>query len=278
MVRSVVIIGWLLSSLSPATIQAQTVERETVIRNLTLGGVRELSAAEQQRILHDVQNQTRTHVRDSTYIEEIAERVRFEFQRRGYLNVLVEDPRIVVVAKSGLREIVDINIDVTAVDQYRLKDLRFTTGTVFSATELRAAFPIADSDIFDREKIALGLENLRQLYGRKGYVNFSAVPQTSVDGETHTISLVVDLDEGSEFQLGKLIIRGEESEPGAREKLLKTWESYEGRIYDFTLLNRFLRDLHARPGVKPEQIFEVSEDLQARVVNVYITLVKPPIF
>lgn len=143
---------------------------------------------------------------------------------------------------------------------------------------MRTAFLIADGEIFDREKIAAGLENLRSLYGTNGYVNFVAVPETTIDEDARSISLKVDLDEGSVFCLGTLTVRGVESEPGAREKLLRYWKSYQGRIYDHRLLNQFLRDINARPSVRPEQIFEISQDPQTRVVNVYITLAKPPLF
>jgi outer membrane translocation and assembly module TamA len=134
---------------------------------------------------------------------------------------------------------------------------------------------MAEGEIFNREKIAHGLENLRILYGKKGYVNFSVVPQTTIDEASDTISLLMDLDAGSAFHLGKLTVLGEESVPGARNRLLKTWESYEGQIYDPALLSKFLRDLNARRSVRPEQVFETSQDYQARTINVQITLVKP---
>ena len=141
--------------------------------------------------------------------------------------------------------------------------------------ELRSQFRIADGDILNRQKIADGLEQLRLLYGRNGYVNFSAVPETEIDETAHTVSLLIDLDVGTVFHLGKLTVEGEESEPGARGKLLSTWKNYEGKIYDPNLLNEFLRDLNARRSVRPEQVFEISQDTQASIINVQITLVKP---
>ena len=68
---------------------------------------------------------------------------------------------------------------------------------------------------------------------------------------------------------------GEESVPGARNRLLKTWENYEGRIYDPGLLTKFLQDVNARRSVRPDQVFKISQDMQARTINVQIMLVKP---
>jgi len=119
---------------------------------------------------------------------------------------------------------------------------------------------------------------LRQLYAGKGFMNFSAVPETMVDEDAHTISLSLDLDEGEIFYLGTLTVLGVESEPGARAKLLTMWNSYQGKIYDYRLLPLFLKDVGARPEVKPEQIFKISPDAKAKVVNVSMTLAKPPVF
>ena len=274
----VIVFGCLLSFL-PSALQAQTTEPEIVVRQLTLSNVRQLSAEEQQRIVQDIQNHPQADYRDRSYLDEAWERVRFEFQRRGYFKVTVDDPTMTIIEKDGPRETVDLDFRVTEGEKYRLKDVGFTSATVFSAAELRSAFPISDGETFQREKIAIGLENLRQLYERKGYVNFSAVPETTIDEDAHTIALLIDLDDGGAvFNFGKLIVLGEESEPGAREKLLKTWEAYAGRIYDPTLLYQFLRDIHARPEVNPDQIFKLSEDPQANLMNVSITLVKPPLF
>ena len=273
----VIVLGCLLSFL-PSALQAQTTEPEIVVRQLTLSNVHQLSAEQQQRIVQDIQNHPQADYRDRSYLDEAWERVRFEFQRRGYVKVTVDDPTMTIIEKDGSRETVDLDFRVTEGDQYRLKELRFTNETVFSTTELRSSYPIADGETFDLEKIRLGLENLRELYSRKGYVNFSAVPQTNVDEESRMITLLIDLDAGSVFRLGKLTVLGEESVPGAREKLLKAWESYEGKVYDFRLLYQFLGDVHARPEVKPDQIFQLFQDPQANLMNVSITLVKPPLF
>ena len=280
MLRPICVIGLIVSCFLMAAGQDETPQTDSIVHNITLSNVRAISTVEQQRILRDVLSQVKTRIPDKnqTYFDAIAERIRYEFQTVGYFKVFVKDPVVKVIGKDGEREIVDIDISVDEGEQYRLKDLQFTNETVFSVAELRTAFSIADGDIFNREKIAAGLESLRRLYGTKGYVNFSAVPETSIDEHARSISLTVYLDEGSVFRLGTLTVRGVESEPGARAKLLSTWNSYQGRVFDFKLLPQFLKDIGARAEVKPEQVFETSQDANARVVNVFITLAKPPLF
>jgi outer membrane protein assembly factor BamA len=124
--------------------------------------------------------------------------------------------------------VIDGDVGVEEGEQYRLKTIRFVGRPAFPESALRAQFPISEGSVFNRSKIGSGLENLRQLYGAKRYVNLSAVAETMVAVASHQISLSIDLDEGMNFRCGKLLVQGGESRPGAREKVLSTWKTYEG--------------------------------------------------
>jgi outer membrane protein assembly factor BamA len=242
---------------------------EVLILKPVLKNVEGIPTADLKAIIRDLNT--------SNYgdLDELAERVRFTFQKYGYFKVQVTDPVMPTAKDVGEKKVVLVNLVVTAGEKYRIRDIGFGSSGVFSRNELRAAFPIKDGDVFDREKIGLGLENLRKIYFTGGHMFFSAVPETETDDAARTISLRVDLDEGPIFYAGTLTVRGEESQSGAREKLLKTWKAYEGQVFDLQTLNRFLRDLHARPAVRPEQVFEVSFDATKHLANVYIYLSRP---
>jgi len=242
---------------------------DTVILEPILKNVEGVPGADLRAIVQDLDKTP------SRNLDELAERVRFVFQKHGYFKVLVEEPVMPTTKQIDNKKSIPVSLFVTAGQKYRLRDIRFTDSSVLFPSELRAAFPIEDGDIFDRAKVALGLESLRKLYGNKGYIFFSAVPETEVDDSAQTIALKVDLDEGPLFYAGSLTVGGEESQAGAREKLFKTWKSYEGQVYDLHTLERFLRDLHARPGVRPEQVFEVSLDGTTHLANVHLYLARP---
>ncbi len=246
-----------------------TYSADTVIFQPTLQNVDAVSRADLNAIVKEL-NQAKC-----TDLDELAERVRCAFQEHGYFKVQVADPVLPEAEEIVTKAVVPVPLVVSPGEKYRLRSIMFSSPATFSSSLLRASFPINDGDIFNREKIALGLENLRKLYGQKGYVDFSAVPNTDVDDLEHTIGLKIDLDEGVLYYTGNLVVRGVESEPGSRQRLLTSWKKYQGQVYDWRILGQFLRDLHARPQVQPEQVFEVSEDPKDHVVNVYITLVRP---
>lgn len=210
----------------------------------------------------------------STNIDELAQHVRFAFQKYGYFKVVVADPIVPDVPETGQPRIIPVDVKVTAGEKYSLRDIEFESSSAFPVVDMRATFPINDGDVFDREKIGIGLENLRKLYAGKGYLDFTAVPETQVEDSIRVVALKVHLDEGSVFHVGDLILHGVESQPGVGDKLANTWKSYAGQVYDSQTLERFLHDLHARPGVRPEQVFEISLDSEKHLANIHINLAR----
>ena len=100
---------------------------------------------------------------------------------------------------------------------------------------MRALFPIKDGDVFSREKIATGLENLRKAYGQLGYINFTSVPGTTFDDEKKLGFLEIDVDEGKQFYVSSIDI------VGADAQVLKDLALIPGQIYDVRLVELFLR-------------------------------------
>ena len=83
-------------------------------------------------------------------------------------------------APNGPGKAVDITIPVEEGEQYRLGGITFKNNKAITNTKgLRGLFPIKDGDIFDRDKVAKGLENLRKAYANRLhqlYVRFRTPP------------------------------------------------------------------------------------------------------
>ena len=97
---------------------------------------------------------------------------------------------------------------------------------------------IKDGDVFNREKIAKGLEYLSKAYGELGYINFTSIPNTSFDEDKRLVFLDIDVDEGKQFYVDSINILGlEESD---REELLKSFPIKSGQLYNQALYESFL--------------------------------------
>jgi outer membrane protein insertion porin family len=98
---------------------------------------------------------------------------------------------------------------------------------------------MADGDVFSREKITGGLENIRRAYGAVGYINFVAVPDTSFDDENSLVDLEIDIDEGKQFHLASISFLG--LDEAARREILQDPALQPGQVYNSGLLEQFLQ-------------------------------------
>jgi len=161
------------------------------------------------------------------------------WQNRGYFKVRVQGEAQTLTSNAILQRLA-LTMRVDEGKQYTLNNIRFTKNRAIANTQaLRNLFPIADGDIFSREKIATGLENLRKAYGEFGYANETTVPITHFDEERSTISLDIDIDEGRQFYIGGIEILG--LDDATKEQLLKERFIEVGQVYNARLVELFER-------------------------------------
>lgn len=167
--------------------------------------------------------------------DEVAERVRAFYQNNGYFKVQVVG-KALRVPDDRLREYDILVRVVNQGEQYRLRDLTFVNATVFPEVQMRDLFPVQRGEIFSREKIAKGLEELRRLYGAQGYINYTGVPSTQFDDDTPTADLTIDVDQGKRFRWGNIRVLGLDSE--TRTRLIESLNIKTGDIYNSESWNR----------------------------------------
>ena len=202
---------------------------------------------------------------DATKLEEDTERVRAEYQNRGYFKVVVRDPKTEIhdtghkgfhipLLQHGAGKAVDITMPIEEGDQYRLGKITFKNNKAFTNTvALRSLFPIKDGEIFSREKVAKGLDNLRKAYGQYGYINFTPVPNTTFDDEKKLAFLEIDVDEGKQFNVRRIEFQGNTTTRDKvirRELALEEGGIYNSRRWEQSLLR--LNQLSYFDQLKPD--------------------------
>jgi outer membrane protein insertion porin family len=222
---------------------------------------------------------------DATKLEEDTERVRAEYQNRGYFKVLVQDPKTdihdtghpgvhIPLLQKGPGKAVDITMPIEEGDRYTLADITFKNNKAISNTKaLRSLFPIKDGEIFSREKIGKGLENLRKAYGEYGYINFTSVPDTRFDDEKKLIHLDIDVDEGKQFYVRRIEFQGNTTTRDKvirREIALEEGQVYNSRMWEFSLLR--LNQLGYFEQLKPDDPNTTDRKLDEKEASVDLTL------
>ena len=208
---------------------------EVRIDNITFSGFLRMPVSDQEEIAASVRKQSHGELLDGV-VEDALERVRRGWQDRGYFRVHVTGE-----ARELARTATEIHITLfTHVDEhpkYALSRITFKHSNV-DIDYLRSLFPIKDGEVFSREKIATGLENLRKAYGSMGYLNYTGLPDTEFDDKSRMISLVVDLDSGKQFFIGSIRVLGLDEAAGQvllRDLPLKVGEVYNTRLWELGL-------------------------------------------
>ena len=222
---------------------------------------------------------------DATKLEEDTERVRAEYQNRGYFKAGVSDPKTeihdtghkgvhVPLFQAGPGKAVDLTLAIDEGDQYRLGKITFKNNKAISNTAaLRSLIPLKDGDIFSREKISKGIENLRKAYGEYGYINYTGVPSTTFDDEKKLAFLEFDIDEGKQFNVRRIEFVGNTTTRDKvirRELALEEGGVYNSRLWELSLLR--LNQLSYFDQLKPDDPNVTDKKLDEKNGLVDLTL------
>jgi outer membrane protein insertion porin family len=187
---------------------------------------------------------------DATRLDEDTERVRAEFQNRGYFKVVVNEAKTdihdtghqgfhIPLLQKGAGKAVDITMPIEEGEKYHLGEITFKGNkAVNNSKALRSLFPIKDGDVFDRSKVAKGLEALGKAYGQIGYINFTSVPEMRFEEDKKLVYIDLDLDEGKQFYVRRIEFSGNTTTRDKvirREILLEEGQVYNQQLWEISL-------------------------------------------
>jgi len=222
---------------------------------------------------------------DATKLEEDTERVRAEYQNRGYFKVLVQEPKTnihdsghqgfhIPLLQAGPGKVVDITMPIEEGDKYTLGEITFKNNKAVPNTKaLRSLFPIKDGDTFDRSKVAKGLENLGKAYGQLGYINFTSIPNTTFDEDKKRVFLDIDVDEGKQFYVRRIEFQGNTTTRDKvirREIVLEEGQIYNQQLWELSIQR--LNQLGFFDNLKPDDPNVTERHLNEKEGTVDLTL------
>lgn len=201
--------------------------------------------------------------------DELQERIRALFQNRGYFTVVVKGLNIKTLDALGVPKPVILDADVQEGPLFRLGEIKFSGNHAFSDAKLRSVLPLKKGALFERDKIAGGLDSLRHLYGKEGFLDLTMVPDTE-NISSGTILLSITVEEGPQYRMGKLDIWAKKE---IADKLRAVWQLQEGTVFDFSYIDRYLR---ANRSLLPPEFtrdsVQVVRDCPAALVEVRLPI------
>src|SRR5262245_58795926 len=191
---------------------------DLVIEEVIFEGNNVFSSAELSRLLRRVSADVflrafgRRNVFTRERFEEDASRLMRYMTDRGYLNASVGEPKIRFINMADAARTtgdvpIRLIIPITEGPLHRLGKLTVRDGSVLTPGQARSQFPINEGEVINGSLLAAALVQLRDLYGRLGYLQFApAIEFKSTDPVNNEVvtDITITLNEGKRFTLGRL--------------------------------------------------------------------------
>ena len=204
---------------------------EIVLREVLISGTATLNSEQLNNISNSLTSKTMADDED-----EVEAYITYEFQQRGYFDAEVTNLKVIPLDPLAKKKPVRVKAEVDEGPLYHLAEFKFTGNTAFSTDKLRQGFPLQAGDVFDAEKVRLGIDSLFKKYSAIGYLETSAVPDTqkAANGQ---VTIIFAIEEGIQYRMGELKVEGKNE---AAEKLKTKWDLKPGEPYDLAYLEKFL--------------------------------------
>jgi outer membrane protein insertion porin family len=162
----------------------------------------------------------------------------------------------------------NITIEIQEGLQYRMGSLKFRSadpdvGLIFRTEDLARIFPMKKGDIFSTEKLRKSFETYRDLYGSRGYIDFTPTPDLDPDDKTKLVNVTLEFDQQKQYYVRRIEFSGNTTTRDKvirREIALDEGQVYNKRLWDLSVLR--LNQLGYFDTIK-----DTNTDLQKDVKN-----------
>jgi outer membrane protein insertion porin family len=194
--------------------------------------------------------------------------LRFMFSK-GYFQARILEPKLQLVSDSYV-----VTINISEGVRFRYGEITIKGANVFTEKEILEFGGIKTGEVADGKNLQKFIyEKLKIIYGERGYVLYDAefepkFNEPQKEGEDATVDLLITIDEGRQFKLGKIEFIGVEKEranefrrffslaDGDIYNQSKIEEGFEkiNELQEFYMLDSNSTNVEIRIKRRPEQI------------------------
>jgi outer membrane protein insertion porin family len=243
------------------------------------------------KLIKEVSPITAFTSKDTYYDLKLADditRIRMLYAEHGYVRANVLDPLVETKTKKTFRTLpfikppfpfgipipfwrktVDrfyVTIKIEENDQYRVGDVRVTGSKEFNEDIIKAVLGLQQGAIFNETLLRKGFENLKKLYGSRGYINFTPVPQQDFDEAKKLVNLIINVDEDRQFYVNRIAFSGNTTTRDKvirREVMVEEGNVFNSALWDVSLQR--LNQLGYFEEVKPEDAEVKPQPVEPKV-------------
>lgn len=109
---------------------------------------------------------------------------------------------------------------------------------------------------------------LKKLYMSSGYTNFDVIPDTVIDDHTHEITLTMDLQEGKQYRIRTIAVKGLSGD--RKTKVLDQVQSWIGRLMDEDAFSEFVSNEIRQQNDDVQTEYDVKIDYQTASADIIL--------
>ncbi|SDU10192.1 Beta-barrel assembly machine subunit BamA [Verrucomicrobium sp. GAS474] len=163
--------------------------------------------------------------KDDEFKEDLDKLKEF-YQNHGYIDFEVKDTQV-TYPESG-----DIHIAITIFEgiQYKVGKLELDGETVYDEKTVRKALTMSEGGVFSPKGLDDNEKAIRDLYGKKGYIDTEIKVERTANVESAQIDLNYHLAEGAQTYVDKIVIQGNTT---TKDKVIRREIAVApGEVYD----------------------------------------------
>jgi outer membrane protein insertion porin family len=153
---------------------------------------------------------------------------------------------------------------------YHLHAMNFQGVKLFRTPEvlMKPLFGMTTGDVFSTDKLRKGIENMRKLYGKFGYIDFVPEPNFDIIPDSDQIDLTLTADEGKQFFIRRIDFSGNTTTRDKvirREILLDEGDMFNTELWDYSILR--LNQLGYFEMLKKEEAADIKRNPATNTVD-----------
>ncbi|MGD0199738.1 MAG: outer membrane protein assembly factor BamA, partial [Bryobacteraceae bacterium] len=222
---------------------------------------------------------------DLAKLEEDRDRIRVFYQEHGYFYVRVLDHKVTLrnmgggkfrvplfyTNRPGIRA--DIQLPIEEGQKYKIRNFNYVGVKLFRVPESLTPqlFQMAPGDVFSTAKLRKGLDRMRELYGRFGYIDFVPDPQIEQVQGTDRLDVTMNVEEGQQFFVRRIDFSGNTTTRDKvirRELLLDEGDLFNSQMWELSVLR--LNQLGYFEQLKKEEAAQITRDSRNSTVDILL--------
>jgi outer membrane protein insertion porin family len=220
---------------------------------------------------------------DAAKLDEDGERIHQKYADHGFFQEKSLEPTVNIVPRGGKgwrlpivkMETPGIFADIVQpIDEgrlYHLHAMKFEGVKLFKTPEalMRPLFGMGPGDIFQTDKLRKGIDNMRQLYGKFGYIDFTPEPQFDFIPNTDQVDLTITADEGQQFFVRRIDFSGNTTTRDKvirREIMLDEGDMFNSSLWDLSILR--LNQLGYFEVLKKEDAADIHKNIGSNTLDI----------